>query len=1751
MPHRPLSPAPGSPRSRVRRRHRPADLLGLLSLLGFLAVAPGCVKKTTPPAVVEEDEDIIDEDICTDDACLGADTADVVATPDVKKDVKPDTVKADADAAPEVDAEPDAPPDVPVDDDVDATDDVPDATDEPDVEPDLVQPEDADVAPDVAIDAAPDTNPVTNVVCVTDLDCGTLPLGPCSAGYACKTLAGKKKCVVKAADEGIPCNDGDACTTGDHCTIEQIDTLDSGKCVGAPAQCDDGNPCTQEKCDKVQGCLKPDASAMDGKPCSDGDNCTTGEACNAGKCDASQAIKKCGCKSDADCKPYEDGDLCNGTLLCSQGFCVIDPKTQVWFDAAKGLVCDPAGDNGCQVNTCTAQSGKCAPKLAVVGTACSDGNACTAGDQCQDGVCVGTQVDCDDKNPCTNDSCDTKAGCSHTPNSADCDDKDDLCTSPAPGHDSCQNGQCVGASSDPSGKPYCACKADVDCKGYDVPGDLCQGAHTCQSGKCAVQPGSVVKCPNSKGACFDSVCNPGTGKCEDVAKDDNLPCTDGNACTVGEHCQGGTCVTCTPGKDCGGSNGVTALLCDDANPCTDDSCYKFSGCLHTPNSNPCDDGDPCTSGAKDGTGDHCFSGSCVPGVPACLCTDAKDCDKLTSNNKCVTKSSACLLASDGSSQCSYQINSFVQCALGDQCTKFECSPATGQCVKTAFTGPSCVDGDPCTVSDQCLAGTCMGSAKTCDDLNPCTSDSCDKECVHTNLVGFACDDGKACTTDDLCTGGACVGKVENCDDKNQCTADSCVEPTGCKHAPYATNAACDDKNPCTGEPLNNQLEAWEQDHCVNPPQCLGGKLKQCDTGNACVDAACLPDNPTAIASGPKQGCVLTYNEAPCEDNNPCLGGDHCTNGTCQASSTPTTLDCDDKNACTKDFCVGGGPKFGEVLGCNHTISADPCDDGNLCTTKDVCGKASDGKAICAGTVLNCDDQNSCTLDSCDPKSTKTKPDGTLDGCTYVMNTVSNPCGGLAECSSEAIPKCVFPPGQHLLITEVYVGVPGDASDDWVEVHNPTNKAVDLGDYMLQKRAVYEEDVSGWILLAALPKGVTIAPHGYFLVANGATTQGGIAADLVKTTLDLSKDPDGNPVGEWQLRVYDSPHQLAHDYLCWATSQKSCNAGTVALPNAVTAITPWFSASSLERKAGATSTRESMYLHAPEWLAGNDYDTDAPQDFLVRWAPEPQGAKTYEPACGGSCVSGKVCDFSGGGGACQTDSACSIGCGSGKACSIKGCFSLGGALLSEVYPGTPTIGQYIELHNGTAKATDVTGFVLQFKAAGALGPGDPWTSITQFPAGSSLPANRYFTVASRSWAEQYGGVDVVIGQGIGLALASGAVRLWDPRTDTDMDLLGWGSSGTFSGKAAPGLTLPNAALERKAKDSSTVTSMAVGGGEWLAGNAQDSDVDFNDWLVNDGPEPQSLASGVYEPACKGTCASGYVCNYTPGTEKCVDPGCGGKCNVGSACNIKTEACDLFVQIAEFAAEGPQSTDPAGNVLFAADNEYVVLYNPSATSVNLFGLALRYFNYDQGKWSALTEYACAECVDKTKPCAPDANTGWCPKPVNGLPGRVLAGYVEPYSYFLIAPAKYDSKLPKPDFTTSSVSGIGWNLAADNSGVQLLRMNGTYPSGGNLPDSVTWGAKVKFYGQGGCSAPAQEPGPAGVGLQGAIRRKPWASATAEAISSPGSAAYFAGAGSQTISSCNDFLAMSTATPASQNCARAPRGTLQCYDSVVHQKP
>ncbi|MCB9739733.1 MAG: hypothetical protein H6747_10730 [Deltaproteobacteria bacterium] len=572
----------------------------------------------------------------------------------------------------------------------------------------------------------------------------------------------------------------------------------------------------------------------------------------------------------------------------------------------------------------------------LTGPACDDGAPCSVGDTCTDGVCGGAVKDCDDNNPCTDDGCEMLTGdCTHKANTAACSD-----------------------------------------------GDGCTVGDACKDAACL--PGAATVCDDAN-PCTDDSCDKANGTCIFAAN--TAACSDGDGCTVGDACKDAACL---PGA---------MTVCNDDNPCTDDSCDKASGkCAFTANTAPCSDGDGCT------IGDACKDAACLPGaMTVCnddnVCTD-DSCDKASGECVFTANTAPC---SDGDGCTVSDVCAGKACVAGkltvcnddNVCTDDSCDKASGECVFTANTAP-CSDGDGCTLNDTCKDKACVpGAAKVCDDNNVCTDDGCDKASGACTAVANTapCTDGDACTIGDGCAATVCLpGKATVCDDDNVCSDDSCDKASG-KCVFLANAATCTDGNGCT-----------VGDVCKDKA-CTAGGPKNCDDDNVCTADSC--DSKTG-------SCAHAAVAGSCEDGNKCTLLDHCKAGTCVSVVKKV---CDDGNACTDDSCDS------KTGGCGFANNTEPCDDGTKCTAGTVCkdGACDASKAF----VVKCDDNNPCTLDVCDHASGK---------CAKLPALFGASCGDGKVCLDDA--SCV-----DAVPCKAAEGTRASQQDGRLKSYNETNYGV--------------------------------------------------------------------------------------------------------------------------------------------------------------------------------------------------------------------------------------------------------------------------------------------------------------------------------------------------------------------------------------------------------------------------------------------------------------------------------------------------------------------------------------------------------------------------------------------------------------------------------------------------------------------------------------------------------------------------------------
>lgn len=136
-----------------------------------------------------------------------------------------------------------------------------------------------------------------------------------------------QRCEEHVLADGSPCDSGSVCVSAGTCQ--------SGRCVGTPRSCDDGNACTVDVCNAVNGC-----EHLPTPPCP-GDG-----ACMKGVCNPASGCGLAPMDDGAACGPVQ---TCDQAQVCIAGACVMR-------DPPDGYVCAQAspcqGEGRCVQSSC-------------------------------------------------------------------------------------------------------------------------------------------------------------------------------------------------------------------------------------------------------------------------------------------------------------------------------------------------------------------------------------------------------------------------------------------------------------------------------------------------------------------------------------------------------------------------------------------------------------------------------------------------------------------------------------------------------------------------------------------------------------------------------------------------------------------------------------------------------------------------------------------------------------------------------------------------------------------------------------------------------------------------------------------------------------------------------------------------------------------------------------------------------------------------------------------------------------------------------------------------------------------------------------------------------------------------------------------------------------------------------------------------------------------------------------------------------
>ncbi|NPC70084.1 hypothetical protein HPP05_10045 [Corallococcus exiguus] len=364
-------------------------------------------------------------------------------------------------------------------------------------------------------------------------------------------------------------------------------------------------------------------------------------------------------------------------------------------------------------------------------------------------------------------------------------------------------------------------------------GNACTGADACDgAGVCA---GSATRCESPPGQCYESSGTCSNGTCSYTYKAAGESCDDGDACTLGETCNG-----------TGGCMGTPVSCNSPPGPCHETAGTCNAGaCAYTPKAA----GIACNDGNAGTVNDTCNGAGACTGVPACTtppnaCLDSPG---TYSNGACTYPTKAAgTLCDDGNA-----------CTTSDVCdgtgtcggTVLSCNTPPGQCYQAAgtcsngicsyapkATSTSCDDSDACTTGDVCdSAGTCGGTAMSC-------SISGARYCSGNTI--------RQSSGTGICSGGVC-----GVNDIFIATCPSSISPPYCgADGVYQTfQAGC----------LNAACRSYEQliQACspVDHYFCSGNNVMKTTTG-VCANGGCTGTTTVTVTT--------------------CVGGQICSNGAC-------------------------------------------------------------------------------------------------------------------------------------------------------------------------------------------------------------------------------------------------------------------------------------------------------------------------------------------------------------------------------------------------------------------------------------------------------------------------------------------------------------------------------------------------------------------------------------------------------------------------------------------------------------------------------------------------------------------------------------------------------------------------------------------------------------------------------------------------------------------------------------------------------
>jgi phosphatidylserine/phosphatidylglycerophosphate/cardiolipin synthase-like enzyme len=202
-----------------------------------------------------------------------------------------------------------------------------------------------------------------------------------------------------------------------------------------------------------------------------------------------------------------------------------------------------------------------------------------------------------------------------------------------------------------------------------------------------------------------------------------------------------------------------------------------------------------------------------------------------------------------------------------------------------------------------------------------------------------------------------------------------------------------------------------------------------------------------------------------------------------------------------------------------------------------------------------------------------------------------------------LPVAAYAAATHVVISEFATRGPTSATDEFVELYNPTSAAISLSGWKLQYKSATG---TSWSDRAVLPSSASIPAHGFFLIAN-QTYIGTVTPDYTSSLWNSGSGMADNG----NERIIDGS-SVEVDKVGWGTGNDPEGGTGHDAPNHGTSANN----NSVERKALSTSTADSLGSGGAHALLGNGQDTnDNLADYVAQThGRNPQNAgSAIEPA----------------------------------------------------------------------------------------------------------------------------------------------------------------------------------------------------------------------------------------------------------------------------------------------------------------------------------------------------------------------------------------------------------------------------------------------------------------------------------------------------------------------------------------------------------